>query len=185
MEAIFFSNRLEFRKWLKANHKKETELLVGYYRVSCNKKGITWSESVDEALCFGWIDGVRRKIDDERYCNRFTPRNPKSNWSAINIKKVEELTKLGLMQPAGLEAYSKRTAEKSEIYSYEKIPPKLSENFEKLFKVNKTAWKHFDALPPYYKKNVINWIMSAKQEKTKLSRLEKVIAASEKNKRLA
>ena len=108
MSPIFFTDTAEFRKWLEENHKTETELFVGYYKVGTKKTSMNWSESVDEALCFGWIDGVRRSIDNESYCNRFTPRNPRSNWSAINIKKVGELIRLGKMMPAGLAAFEKK-----------------------------------------------------------------------------
>jgi uncharacterized protein YdeI (YjbR/CyaY-like superfamily) len=97
----FFPSQLDFRKWLEKNHNKETELIVGFYKVGTGKPSLTWSQSVDQALCFGWIDGIRKSIDNESYCIRFTPRKPSSNWSAINIKKVEELTKLGLMKPEG------------------------------------------------------------------------------------
>lgn len=184
MKPIFFSTRLQFRKWLQANHKKETELYVGYYKVKSGKKGITWSESVDEALCYGWIDGIRNKIDDESYCNRFTPRKPTSSWSAVNIKKAEALIKEGLMKPAGLEAYSKRTEENSEIYSYENKPKTLDAKFEKAFKSNKKAWDFFNAQAPYYKRMIVKWIMSAKQEKTKLTRLQKAVAESAKKEKL-
>lgn len=106
--VLFFTTQAEFRKWLERNHKKETELWVGYYKIGSNKPGITWTQSVDEALCFGWIDGVRNAIDRESYCNRFTPRRATSNWSDINIKKAKALIKSGLMQPAGLEIYKQR-----------------------------------------------------------------------------
>src|SRR5687768_13312413 len=126
MEPIFFAKPSDFRKWLKANHKKETELLVGFYKVSSGIPSITWSESVDEALCFGWIDGVRKSIDKDSYQIRFTRRKPTSVWSAVNIKKIEELTKQGRMQPAGIESFKNRTQEKSGIYTYENEEAKLS-----------------------------------------------------------
>lgn len=108
MNAVFFPTQKLLRMWFEKNHKKEKELYVGFYKVSTEKPTVSWSQSVDEALCFGWIDGIRKSIDDESYCIRFTPRNPKSNWSGINIKKVEQLTKLGLMKPEGLNAFSLR-----------------------------------------------------------------------------
>src|SRR3954466_13273011 len=120
MTPTFFTKQSDFRKWLQKNHKKETELLVGFYKVNSGKPSMTWSESVDEALCFGWIDGVRRTIDETAYQIRFTPRKASSIWSAVNIKKVEELKKKGLMKEAGLEAFSKRKEERSAIYSHEK-----------------------------------------------------------------
>lgn len=137
---VFFATPEEFRKWLEENHQSETELLVGYYKIGTKKPSMNWSESVDEALCFGWIDGVRRSIDDESYCNRFTPRKPRSNWSAVNIAKVEELIRLRKMMPAGLAAYEKRLDARSAIYSYENRPEKLDEKFETQFQENSKAW---------------------------------------------
>ena len=184
MKPIFFSSQLEFRKWLEKNHKKETELLVGYYKVGSGKPSMNWSQSVDEALCFGWIDGIRRSIDKESYCIRFTPRKLSSNWSAVNIKKVETLIKQQLMRQAGLEAFSHRKKEKSKIYSFENGAKKFTDSFESKFKLNKKAWDFFNSQPPSYQKMVIHWIMSAKQESTQLSRLEKTITESKKQKRL-
>jgi len=184
MKPEFFQTPTAFRKWLEKNHKKQTELLVGYYKVGTNKPSITWSQSVDQALCFGWIDGVRNSIDDESYCIRFTPRRPNSIWSSINIKKVEELIKLGLMKPEGLHAYSLRTKNKSNFYSYDKAPVKLATYYENLFKKNKIAWEFFKKQSPSYKKVMIHWVMSAKQEKTQLARLEKIITVSEQSKRM-
>src|SRR6476659_5155070 len=120
VQPIFFATQSEFRKWLKKNHQKATELFVGFYKVDSGKPSMTWSQSVDHAICFGWIDGVRKSIDKDSYLIRFTPRKPASIWSAINIKKVEELTKQGLMQPAGLASFEKRVESRSKIYSYEK-----------------------------------------------------------------
>jgi len=120
MTATFFATQEEFRKWLKKHHQKETELIVGFYKVGSGKPSITWSQAVDQALCFGWIDGIRKSIDNESYSNRFTPRRSKSNWSAINIKKVKELKKSGLMTAAGLQAFEKGKENKSGIYSYDK-----------------------------------------------------------------
>jgi len=144
MSATFFPTPQDFRNWLKKNHKTEQELLVGFYKVSTKKPSITWSESVDQALCFGWIDGVRKSIDEESYSIRFTPRKSISIWSVVNIKKIEELTKAGLMQEAGLEAFKLRKEEKSGIYSHEKEPAKLTSDYEKQFKVNKKAWEFFE-----------------------------------------
>lgn len=174
-QLVFFPTQKHLRKWFEKNHKKEKELFVGYYKVSTGKPSITWSQSVDEALCFGWIDGIRRSIDDESYCIRFTPRNPKSNWSAINIKKVEELTMLGLMNPDGLHAFSLRKENKSKVYSYENPVIAFDSSFEKKFKVNKQAWKYFQSTAPSYQKTTTRWIMSAKQEATRFKRLEELI----------
>jgi uncharacterized protein YdeI (YjbR/CyaY-like superfamily) len=184
MTPIFFDTQTKFRNWLEKNHKKESELIVGFNKVASGKPSMTWSESVDQALCFGWIDGVRRSIDNESYCIRFTPRRSNSIWSDINIKKIEVLTKSGLMKPEGQHAFNLRTENKSRIYSHEKEPAILEANFEKLFIKNKSAWNYFNEQATSYKKVIIHWIMSAKQEKTKLSRLEKVIKISSEQKRM-
>ena len=178
MTPIFFAKPSDFRKWLQKNHKKETELLVGFHKVGSGKPSMTWSQSVDEALCFGWIDGVRKSIDKDSYQIRFTRRKPTSIWSAINIKKMEELSKQGLMQPAGFASFEKRTEGKSKIYSYEKEEPQLSQNFIRLFKANKKAWNYFQSLAPSYKKVSTHWVMSAKQEATRLKRLNQLISES-------
>ena len=184
MKATFFPSPADFRKWLEQNHETETELIVKFYKVKTKKASITWSQSVDQALCFGWIDGVRRSIDEESYSIRFTPRKKNSIWSAINIKKVAELTQSDLMTEAGQKAYSFRTEDKSNVYSYEDAPLKFSTIYEKEFKKNKTAWEFYLKQPPSYKKLIIHYVMTAKQEKTRLSRLGKVIQASEKQRRI-
>ncbi|MET3535986.1 YdeI/OmpD-associated family protein [Chryseobacterium limigenitum] len=184
MEAFFFATPNDFREWLEKNHATEKELLVGFYKVGTKKPSMIWSEAVDQALCFGWIDSVRRSIDEESYSNRFTPRKPTSIWSVINIKKVEELTKAGLMKPEGIKAFELRKEEKSAIYSHEKELAVLDPTYEKQFKSNKKAWEFFDNQAPSYKKVMLHWIMSAKQEKTRISRLEKTIKESEAGKRI-
>ena len=184
MNATFFANQAEFRKWFEKHHKSEIELLVGFYKVSSNKPSISWSESVDQALCFGWIDGIRRSVDEESYCIRFTPRRSNSVWSDINIKKVENLTKAGLMTAEGLKAFNLRKDSKSGIYSYENEHGGFDTNFANTFKNNTIAWEFFSKQAPSYRKAVTNWIMSAKQESTRLARLEKTINASEQQKRL-
>jgi len=145
---------------------------------------MTWSESVDQALCFGWIDGIRKKIDEKSYCIRFTPRKPGSNWSKINIAKVEELTAKSLMYPAGIEAFKKRKENKSGIYSFENEIRDLPEEYASIFRQNITAWKFYSATPPSYRKTMTHWVLSAKQEATRLSRLNKLITESEKQKRI-
>jgi len=179
MKPTFFAKQSEFRTWLKKNHQKETALLVGFYKVGSGYPSMTWSQSVDEALCFGWIDGVRTSIDKDSYSIRFTQRKPTSIWSAVNIKKMEELTKQGLMQPAGLAIFEKRTAAKSSIYSHETEAATFAPNFEKQFKANKKAWDYFQSLAPSYKKTSTHWVMGAKQEATQLKRLNQLIAESE------
>lgn len=184
MTITFFAAQAEFRKWLEKHHKKETELIVGFYKVGSDKPSMTWSQSVDQALCFGWIDGIRKSIDKESYCIRFTPRKSTSIWSAINIKKVEELNKSGLMTPQGQKAFTLRTENKSRIYAHEKEPVNLAANYERQFKINKLAWNFFNVQAPSYRKVMIHWIMNAKQEKTRLSRLEKTIKISGQQKRM-
>lgn len=184
MQAKFFPTQEDFRHWLEENHATEAELLVGFYKVDTKKPSMTWSQSVDQALCFGWIDGVRKTIDNESYSIRFTPRRPTSIWSTININKVAELTQQGLMQEAGLVAFSKKQEHKSNIYAYEKAPALLDEIFEKQFQANKQAWVFFQSQAPSYKTVIIHWIMSAKQDATKMSRLAKIIAESEAGRRI-
>lgn len=184
MNPIFFPTQLDFRQWLEENHASESELIVGYYKISSGKPSMTWSESVDQALCFGWIDGVRRTIDAESYCIRFTPRKPNSNWSAVNIKKIEELTAKGLMKPAGITAFEKRKEEKSAIYAYENKPTEFPAEFENIFKQNQMAWEFFEKQPNGYKRTIMYWVLSAKQETTQKSRLEKLIFECENGRRM-
>ena len=185
MKPVYFNNQIEFREWLAENHADKKELLVGFYKISTGKPSMTWSESVDQAICYGWIDGIRKTVDAESYCIRFTPRKPTSTWSKVNIQKVENLIKNGLMTASGLEAYNKRSMENSGIYSFENEEKVLPFEFERKFKTNHTAWDFFsNQAPPSYRKTVIHWILSAKQEITRISRLEKLIAASEQQKRI-
>lgn len=180
MTPKFFAKQSGFRNWLKRNHNKKTELLVGFYKVGSVKPGITWPQAVDEALCFGWIDGVRKSIDKESYQIRFTQRKPASIWSAVNIKKMEVLTKQGLMQPAGLASFEKRKEERSKIYSHENAAMKFTPGFRKQFLANKKAWDYFQSLASSYKKTSVHWVMTAKQETTRLKRLHELIEDSEK-----
>jgi len=180
MTPTYFATQLEFREWLEKNHDKQKELLVGFYKVDSGKPSLTWPESVDQALCFGWIDGIRKSIDSESYCIRFTPRKPKSIWSAINIRKVEQMNKLGLMHPEGLLAFERRNEQKSEIYSYENKPEKLIYEYEFQLKSNQKAWEFFQSQPPSYQKTASYWVMSAKQEMTRQKRMNELIADSEK-----
>lgn len=184
MAPTFFATQEAFRTWLKKHHNTETELLVGFYKIGSHKPSITWSQSVDQALCFGWIDGVRKSVDSESYCIRFTPRKAVSIWSAINIKKVEDLTAQGLMQPAGFKAFSLRKESKSRIYSHENETAALTPEMEQQFKANTKAWEFFQAQAPSYKKVALHWLMSAKREKTKQVRLTKLIAFSHDMKRV-
>ena len=175
MEPVFFENQSELRQWFEHNHARASELWVGFYKKESGKPSITWPQSVDQALCFGWIDGIRKSIDKESYVIRFTPRNPKSNWSKINIAKVEDLVKQGLMRPAGLLAFGKREDSKSGVYSYENEPVDLDSEFQRKFADNKTAWMFFQSQAPSYQRVSIRWVMSAKQPATRLSRLNILI----------
>jgi uncharacterized protein YdeI (YjbR/CyaY-like superfamily) len=179
MKPQFFSNQSHLRKWFEQNHNKNEELLLGYYKKSSGKPSVTWEESVDEALCFGWIDGIRKSVDEISYTIRFTPRKNNSKWSTKNINRVEELIKLKLMQPPGLAVYKKRKEENSHTYSFEQRIVKLDDDFEKIFKKNKNAREFFQAQIPSYKRPAVHWVMSAKQEKTRLKRLETLIKCSE------
>lgn len=184
MKPIFFKSPEEFRKWLEKNHLSETELYVGFYKKHTGQPSMTWSESVDQALCFGWIDGIRKSIDEKNYQIRFTPRKPKSNWSAVNIRKIEELTKLGLMQQAGLAVFSLREEKRSEIYTYERKPHELSPEFAKKFRANKKAWTYFQAMAPGYKKHAIDWVMRAVKEETSHRRIATLIKDSEDGRKI-
>jgi uncharacterized protein YdeI (YjbR/CyaY-like superfamily) len=179
MEPLFFSDPSEFRKWLGKNHKNAAECWVGFYKAKSKKKGITYSEALDEALCFGWIDAVRKSLDDECWTIRFTPRKQRSIWSNINIRHIERLIKEGRMQPAGLAAYNARDDKRTGIYSFENKPKKLLPEDEKKFRKNKKAWKFFESMPPSYKRTAIFWVMSAKREETRRKRFETLIADSE------
>ena len=179
MNPYFFRNQAEFREWLLQHHETETELIVGYYTVKSGKESMTWSESVDQALCFGWIDGIRRSLNQESYCIRFTPRRTGSIWSTVNINKVRVLTEAGLMKPAGLAAFSARKADKSGIYSYEIDNTSLEIAMESRFKGNEKAWNYFQSQAPHYRRTTIRWVMSAKQDSTRTKRLNELITASE------
>jgi uncharacterized protein YdeI (YjbR/CyaY-like superfamily) len=175
MKPVFFKNQNEFRKWLSKNYLKEREIIVGYYKIGSGKLNMTWPESVDQALCYGWIDGVRKSLDAESYCIRFTPRKPNSIWSKINIAKVKALIESGLMQEAGMAAYQLRKEEKSGIYSFEKVAVDLSPELEKKFKSNKVAYAIFHQKTASFRKQMVHWIMDAKREETRLGRLGKLM----------
>jgi len=175
----YFRSQKEFHTWLAKNHAKETELWLGFYKVASGKKGITYKQALDEALCYGWIDAIRKSIDDESYTIRFTLRKPTSIWSMVNIKRVGELKEMGLIQPAGLVAFGKRKEEKSAVYSFEQKNPRLTAEAEKQFKKNKKAWAFFKEQAPWYQRTSSWWVVSAKREETKQSRLETLIKDSE------
>jgi len=179
MKPQFFSTQADLRSWFEKNSETEKELIVGFYKKGTGKASVDWPQSVDEAICFGWIDGVRKSIDDESYQIRFTPRNPKSHWSAVNISKAEKLIKAGLMKPAGLELYKNRDKKKARQASYEQQHVALSSEYIATFKNNKKAWDFFEnTLAPSYKKTSIHWVMTAKQAETRLRRLNILIKSS-------
>jgi uncharacterized protein YdeI (YjbR/CyaY-like superfamily) len=178
LKPTFFKTPSDLRKWFEKYHDKEPELLVGFHKKDSGKPSITWPQSVDEALCFGWIDGIRKSVDEVSYTIRFTPRRARSTWSAVNIKRVGELTKQGLMMPRGLEAFAVRQENRSGIYSYEQRNPELPYPYRRLLKRNKVAWNFFEGQPPSYRKAANWWVLSAKKEETRLKRLDELIAYS-------
>jgi uncharacterized protein YdeI (YjbR/CyaY-like superfamily) len=184
MQPKFFTEPDQFRQWLERNHDRATELLLGFHKKSSEKKSITYAEALDEALCFGWIDGVRKSFNETSYTIRFTPRKPRSIWSNVNVRHVERLTKAGRMHPAGLTVYAQRDPERTGIYSFENRPRELSPEFEKTFRQNKAAWKFFQEQPPGYKRLMVFRTMSAKKEETRLRRLQQLIESSEKGVRM-
>jgi uncharacterized protein YdeI (YjbR/CyaY-like superfamily) len=184
MDVTFFACHSEFGQWLEVNHATTTEFWVGFYKRGSGKPSMTWPESVDQVLCFGWIDGIRKNIDESSYKIRFTPRKAGSVWSAVNIRRVEELSRLGLMRPAGLEAFARRRENRSGIYSYEQRTADLPDPYAKIFRRNKVAWKFYQEQPPGYRKILNWWVVSAKQEETRLKRLAKLIEESEAGRRM-
>jgi uncharacterized protein YdeI (YjbR/CyaY-like superfamily) len=186
VKPTFFPTPADFRKWLEKHHEQAHELLVGFYKKGSGKPSITWPESVDEALCFGWIDGVRRTIDDESYSIRFTPRRARSVWSNVNTKRVAELARQGRMHRSGLEAFEARDPKRSGIYSFEQREKnqKLGATYAAKFRANRKAWAFFQAQPPGYQRLASLWVMSAKKEETKLRRLAEVIKDSAAGRRI-
>jgi uncharacterized protein YdeI (YjbR/CyaY-like superfamily) len=177
--AIFFKTPAKFRTWLARHDASESELIVGFYKLGSGRQSMTWSESVDEALCFGWIDGVRNRIDEHSYKIRFSPRKPTSIWSAINIEKVRALQAAGRMTKAGLDAFARRNEDKSRAYSYEQAKRAALKPAQKAeFKKNQKAWKFFEAQPPSYRRMAAWYVVSAKRPETRQSRLAKIIQAS-------
>ncbi|OJH36178.1 YdeI/OmpD-associated family protein [Cystobacter ferrugineus] len=177
-KPTFFATPAEWRAWLEQHHDQQSELLVGFYKKDSGRPSITWPESVGQALCFGWIDGVRKRLDEHSYTIRFTPRKPRSIWSTVNIQLVQELIQQGLMHPAGLRAFEARSAERSGIYSHEQEDTALPEAYDKQLKANKKAWSFFQAQAPWYQRAALHWIKSAKKEETRLKRLATLIQDS-------
>src|SRR5260370_4373874 len=184
-KPTFFATPADFRAWFKSHHDKFQELFVGFHKKGSGKPSITWPESVQVVLCFGWIDGVRKSIDETSYMIRFTPRKPTSTWSAINIKFVQELTKKGLMHPAGLKAFAARSPIKSGIYAYEqRKSAQFTREQEKRFRANKAAWEFFRSQATWYQRVTTYWVISAKREETKLKRLSSLIEHSQNRRTL-
>jgi uncharacterized protein YdeI (YjbR/CyaY-like superfamily) len=184
-EPSFFETPEAFRDWLQANAASTTELQVGFRKVGSGLASMSWSASVDEALCFGWIDGVRKRIDDSAYTVRFTPRKPNSIWSAVNIAKVDALRQQGRMTPAGERAFALRSESKSRVYSHEQAASaELSAPEQRAFQRDKAAWAFFERTPPSYKKALLHWVASAKKAETRASRLAALIGASAEGRRL-
>jgi uncharacterized protein YdeI (YjbR/CyaY-like superfamily) len=184
MSARFFPTAVKFQQWLEKNHDRYSELWVGFHKKNSGKKSITYSEALDEALSYGWIDGVRKSMDETSYTIRFTPRKPKSIWSLVNKRRVEELIKLGRMKTPGLEAFARRDPARTGIYAFENRPREFSAPIKKRFRENLSAWNFFQAQPPGYKRIIIFWIMGAKQESTRLRRLDRLISQSGKGLRM-
>lgn len=178
MKPKFFTAAADFVAWLEKHHARQTELLVGFYKKDSGKASLTWPESVDAALRFGWIDGVRRRIDELSYSIRFTPRLARSHWSAVNIKRIQELAELQLLHPAGARAFEARVEARSAQASYEQKNVAFEGAQEKEFRASKVAWKFFQAQAPWYRRTATWWVISAKREDTRAKRLATLIADS-------
>lgn len=184
MDATFFTSPDELRAWLAEHHDTATELLIGFYKKGAEMPGITYAEALDEALCFGWIDGIRKRIDDRRFTIRFTPRKPRSIWSAVNIKRADELVAAGRMQPAGLREFTERDRTREKQYSFEQESHALDPGYEEQFRAHDAAWAFFAAQAPSYQRTAIWWVMSAKREETRRKRLATLIEDSAQGRRL-
>ena len=184
MNVTHFPSAAAFRRWLEANHATTTELQVGFYKKASGKGGLTYAEAVDEALCFGWIDGIIRKLDEHSYTHRFTPRRPGSIWSLVNVGHVKRLTKAGKMHAAGLKAYAARQEKKVGIYSFERPAEALPPAYEKKFRANRKAWAFFSAQPPGYRRLLLHKVVSPKQAATRERWLARLIAESAAGRRI-
>ena len=184
IKVVHFKSPHDFRDWLAQNYATARELLVGFYKRSSRKKGATYAQALDEALCYGWIDGVRRSIDADSYMIRFTPRKPKSIWSLVNVRHVERLQKAGKMAEPGLKAFALREKQRTGVYSFEQKRPGLSAKFKKLFRGNGPAWEFFSRQAPWYQRTAGHWVVRAKQEDTRLRRFAKLVEVSANGQRL-
>jgi uncharacterized protein YdeI (YjbR/CyaY-like superfamily) len=185
LDLTYFKSSSEFRKWLEKNHAIETDLWVGFYKIKSGIKSITYQEAVDQALCFGWIDGIKKKVDELSYTHRFTSRKSNSNWSSTNIKRVGELSRLGLMHPSGIKIFNRRDKEKIKQYIIERKIQTLDKSYIQIFQKQEKAWNFFLSQAPSYQKLASLWVMSAKKEETRLRRLNILIEDSENNRKLA
>ena len=179
-EPKFFKTQVDLRKWFLQHHDKKDELIIGFYKVNSGIASVSYKQAVDEALCFGWIDGIVRRIDDKSHMQRYTPRRKKSIWSQVNIKRVGELSKLGLMHESGLKTFRSRDVTMQNRYSFEQDKVSMPAPHLKIFRLNKKAWKFWLSMPPSYKKAATWWLISARQESTRQKRLGELIACSEK-----
>jgi uncharacterized protein YdeI (YjbR/CyaY-like superfamily) len=184
MEIVYFRTSAELRRWFERHHETARELWVGYYRKGSGRQSIDWPQSVDEALCVGWIDGVRKRVDEYSYTNRFTPRRPRSVWSAVNIARARALIDEGRMHPAGMRAFEARRENRSGIYSYEQRPPQLEAPYDALMRKSKAAWTFYQAQTPSYRRTAAWWVLSAKREETRLARLRQLIEMSARGERI-
>jgi uncharacterized protein YdeI (YjbR/CyaY-like superfamily) len=182
-KPTFFPTEAEFRRWLEANHETAPELLVGFWKKSSGKPSIDWPQARDQALCFGWIDGIRKSLGDDAYTIRFTPRRKGSIWSKVNVERFEALKAAGSMTPAGERAYE-QNKHKSGLYAYENVQKELSADEEKLFRKNKAAWSDWEKRPPSYRRSALHWITSAKKAETRAKRLSQLIEVSAEGRRL-
>jgi uncharacterized protein YdeI (YjbR/CyaY-like superfamily) len=184
MKARYFRSAAEFRRWLEANHATSTEIWLGFYKKASGRRGITSAEALDEALCFGWIDGVRHGVDAERYANRYSPRTPRSYWSEINTKRALELIDEGRMRPAGLAAFERRDVARTKEYSFEQKRAALSPEQERAFRRNRSAWRFWEAQPQGYRRTASWWVISAKREDTRARRLTVLIEHAARGERI-
>lgn len=185
LTAIFFADSAAFRAWLEKHYGSKSELIVGFYKKSAQRAGLTYAEAVDEALCFGWIDGVVRSLDEERYCHRFTPRRAVSTWSNVNVRHMARLEAAGKLHPAGRAAFAARTTARTGTYAFEaKTPANLPAALEKRFRAHRAAWTFFNAQPPGYRRGRTFWVATAKQAATRERRLDRLITASAARRRL-
>jgi len=179
-----FNSAAEFRHWLELNHAAMSELWIGFYRKASGKVGMTYAEALDEALCFGWIDGLKKRVDEVSFKQRFTPRNPRSIWSLVNIGHVRRLQKAGLMTPIGLKVFRARSPSRSGVFSFESKPPEFSPDLREILRAESSAWQFFEAQPPGYQRVACFWVMSAKQAETRQRRLAQLIKDSKSGRRL-